>query len=119
KEVDELKAERLAKIQDPLALMENSNNPYAFSYAGQNAGNPAGYNDIIGNLVISNAAQNPIVQNVGNQNGLIGVQGNGIQNPIENGNLVAQLTKINRHSVIITCDNQCQILKTSHIPQLQ
>nr|GEX79194.1 reverse transcriptase domain-containing protein [Tanacetum cinerariifolium] len=31
KEVDELKAERLAKIQDPLALMENSNNPYAFS----------------------------------------------------------------------------------------
>nr|GFC90472.1 hypothetical protein [Tanacetum cinerariifolium] len=28
-EVDELKAERLAKIQDPLALMANSNNPYA------------------------------------------------------------------------------------------
>nr|GFA72032.1 hypothetical protein [Tanacetum cinerariifolium] len=31
KEVDELKVERLAKIQDPLALMANSNNPYAFS----------------------------------------------------------------------------------------
>nr|GEX91331.1 hypothetical protein [Tanacetum cinerariifolium]GFD20669.1 hypothetical protein [Tanacetum cinerariifolium] len=31
KEVDELKAERLAKIQDPLALMANSNNPYASS----------------------------------------------------------------------------------------
>nr|GEY99309.1 hypothetical protein [Tanacetum cinerariifolium] len=30
KEVDELKAERLAKIQDPLALMANSKNPYAF-----------------------------------------------------------------------------------------
>nr|GEW86446.1 putative reverse transcriptase domain-containing protein [Tanacetum cinerariifolium] len=30
KEVDELKAERLAKNQDPLALMANSNNPYAF-----------------------------------------------------------------------------------------
>nr|GEV86132.1 hypothetical protein [Tanacetum cinerariifolium] len=30
KKVDELKAERLAKIQDPLALMANSNNPYAF-----------------------------------------------------------------------------------------
>nr|GEV81722.1 hypothetical protein [Tanacetum cinerariifolium] len=29
KEVDELKAERLAKTQDPLALMANSNNPYA------------------------------------------------------------------------------------------
>nr|GEY03220.1 hypothetical protein [Tanacetum cinerariifolium] len=30
KEVDELKAVRIAKIQDPLALMANSNNPYAF-----------------------------------------------------------------------------------------
>nr|GFB19804.1 hypothetical protein [Tanacetum cinerariifolium] len=29
KEVDELKAERLAKIQDPLALRANFNNPYA------------------------------------------------------------------------------------------
>nr|GFD05517.1 hypothetical protein [Tanacetum cinerariifolium] len=29
KEVDELKAERIAKIQDPLALMANSNNPFA------------------------------------------------------------------------------------------
>nr|GFB66999.1 hypothetical protein [Tanacetum cinerariifolium] len=29
KEVDELKAKRLAKIQDPLALMANSSNPYA------------------------------------------------------------------------------------------
>nr|GEZ93725.1 ribonuclease H-like domain-containing protein [Tanacetum cinerariifolium] len=31
KEVDELKVERIAKIQDPLALMANSNNPYATS----------------------------------------------------------------------------------------
>nr|GEW62842.1 retrotransposon protein, putative, Ty3-gypsy subclass [Tanacetum cinerariifolium] len=31
KEVDELKAERIAKTQDPLALMANSNNPYAFT----------------------------------------------------------------------------------------
>nr|GEU60880.1 hypothetical protein [Tanacetum cinerariifolium] len=30
KEVHELKAERLTKTQDPLALMANSNNPYAF-----------------------------------------------------------------------------------------
>nr|GFB27755.1 hypothetical protein [Tanacetum cinerariifolium] len=30
KEVDDLKAERLAKTQDPLALMETSNNPYTF-----------------------------------------------------------------------------------------
>nr|GFA77975.1 hypothetical protein [Tanacetum cinerariifolium] len=50
--------------------------------------NPAGYNDVIGNQVIQNAVQNPRVQNVGNQNGLIGVQGNGNQNHIGNGNLV-------------------------------
>nr|GFC74642.1 hypothetical protein [Tanacetum cinerariifolium] len=39
--------------------------------------------------VIQNAVQNPRVQNVGNQNGLIGVQRNGNQNQIGNGNLVA------------------------------
>nr|GFA27788.1 hypothetical protein [Tanacetum cinerariifolium] len=178
KEVDELKAERIAKIQDPLALMANSNNPYASpaphqdqspfnqnflqqpmtnpediidpttamnmalvlmakafklnystptnnnqrissnprnrqiaqpsmnmgqdrqmqligdnggnqfrQYVGQNARNLNGYNAVqnVGNQV----PQNPRVQNVGNQNGLIGVQGNGIQNHIGNGNLVA------------------------------
>nr|GEU44644.1 hypothetical protein [Tanacetum cinerariifolium] len=42
-------------------------------YAGQNTGNPAGYND----------------------NGLIGVQGNGNHNPIGNGNLVAARTEGN------------------------
>nr|GEY74688.1 retrovirus-related Pol polyprotein from transposon TNT 1-94 [Tanacetum cinerariifolium] len=180
KEVDELKAERLAKTQDPLALMENSNNPYAFpaphqdqssfnqnylqqpmpnpeditdpttamnmaltlmakafklnystptnnnqrissnprnrqiaqpgmnmgqnrqtqmvggnggnqfrQYAGKNAGNSAGYNDVIGNHVIQNAVQNLRVQNVGNPNGLIGIQGNGNQNQIGNGNPMA------------------------------
>nr|GFD06042.1 hypothetical protein [Tanacetum cinerariifolium] len=50
-------------------------------YAGQNARNPAGFNDVIGNHVIQNAVQNPRVQNVGNLNGLMGVQ--------RNGNLVA------------------------------
>nr|GEZ89992.1 hypothetical protein [Tanacetum cinerariifolium] len=58
-------------------------------YAGQNAGNPAGYNDVIGNQVMQNAVQNLRVQNVGNQNSLICVQGNGNQNQIGNGNLVA------------------------------
>nr|GFB14309.1 hypothetical protein [Tanacetum cinerariifolium] len=52
-------------------------------------GNLAGYNDVIGNHVIQNAVQNPRVQNVGNQNALIGVQGNGNQNQIRNVNLVA------------------------------
>nr|GFC69966.1 hypothetical protein [Tanacetum cinerariifolium] len=149
KEVDELKAERLAKIQDPLVLMSNSNNPYAspaphqdLSPFNQNymqqpipnpkditdpttvmnmalalmakafklnystptnnnqqissnprnrqiaqPGNLNGYNKVqnVGNQV----APNPRVQNVGNQNGLIGFQGNGIQNQIGNGNLMA------------------------------
>nr|GFB60032.1 hypothetical protein [Tanacetum cinerariifolium] len=147
-EVDELKAERIAKTQDPLALMANSNNLYAslaprqdqspfnqnflqqlipnpkditdlttamnmapalmakafklnystptnnnqrissnprnrqIAQPGQNAGNLNGYNEVqnVGNQV----AQNPRVQNVGNQNGLIGVQGNRNQNQIGN-----------------------------------
>nr|GEU58968.1 hypothetical protein [Tanacetum cinerariifolium] len=58
-------------------------------YAGQNAGNPTGYNDVIANQAIQNAVQNPRVQNVGNQNGLIGGQRNGNQNQNGNGNLVA------------------------------
>nr|GFB42479.1 hypothetical protein [Tanacetum cinerariifolium] len=58
-------------------------------YAKQNAGNPAGYNVVIGNQVIQNAVQNPRVQNVVNPNGLIGVQRNRHQNQIGNGNLVA------------------------------
>nr|GEY25015.1 hypothetical protein [Tanacetum cinerariifolium] len=64
-------------------------------YVGQNARNPAGYNDIIGNQVIQNVVQNPRVQNVGNPNGLMGVQGNGNQNQIGNGNLVAARAKGN------------------------
>nr|GFA34968.1 hypothetical protein [Tanacetum cinerariifolium] len=56
---------------------------------GQN-GNLNGYNDVqnVENQVIQNAAQNPRVQNVGNQNRLIVVSGTN-QNPNGNGNLVA------------------------------
>nr|GEV08585.1 hypothetical protein [Tanacetum cinerariifolium] len=92
KEVDELKAERIAKTQDPLALMANSNNPYVFpNYLQQPMPNPEDITDPTNamNMVIQNAVQNPRVQNVGNQNGLIGVQRNGNQNQIRNGNLVA------------------------------
>nr|GFD01473.1 hypothetical protein [Tanacetum cinerariifolium] len=62
-------------------------------YAGQNAGNLNAYNVVqnVGNQV----AQNPRVHNVGNQNELIGVQGNGNQNQIGNGNLVAVRAKGN------------------------
>nr|GEZ07310.1 hypothetical protein [Tanacetum cinerariifolium] len=176
KEVDELKAEHLAKIQDPLALMANSNNPFVFlashqdqpsynqnymqqpmpnpkditdpttamnmvlalmakafklnystptnnnqripsnprnrqitqpgmnmsqdrqmqmvggngenqfrQYNGQNVGNLNGYNAV--QNVANQVAKNPRVQNVGNQNGLIGAPGNANLNG--NNNLVA------------------------------
>nr|GEV98125.1 putative reverse transcriptase domain-containing protein [Tanacetum cinerariifolium] len=58
-------------------------------YAGKNARNLTGYNDVIRNQVIQNAIQNPRVQNIRNHNGLIGVQGNGNHNQIGNGNIVA------------------------------
>nr|GEV18764.1 integrase, catalytic region, zinc finger, CCHC-type, peptidase aspartic, catalytic [Tanacetum cinerariifolium] len=193
KEVDELKAERRAKTQDPLALMATSNNPYTFpvthqdqpsfnqnymqqpmpnpediidpttamnmalalmakafklnystptnnnkrissnprnrqiaqqgmnmspdrqmqvvgdnggnqfrQYVGQNVGNLNGYNDVQNarNRVIQNTVQNSRVQNVGNQNGLIGVPGNANHNLNGNGNLVAVRTEGNatRHN---------------------
>nr|GFD15805.1 hypothetical protein [Tanacetum cinerariifolium] len=53
----------------------------------QYAGNLNGYNEV--QNVRNQVAQIPRVQNVGNQNGLIGVQGNVIQNQIGNGNLMA------------------------------
>nr|GFD10101.1 hypothetical protein [Tanacetum cinerariifolium] len=62
-------------------------------YAGQNAGNLNGYNEV--QNVMNQVAENPRVQNVGTQNGLIGVQGNGIQHQIRNGNLVAARTEGN------------------------
>nr|GFC67909.1 hypothetical protein [Tanacetum cinerariifolium] len=62
-------------------------------YDGQNVGNLNGYNAIqnVGNQV----AQNPRVQNVGNQNGLIGVPENANQNLNGNGNLVVARAKGN------------------------
>nr|GEY21828.1 hypothetical protein [Tanacetum cinerariifolium] len=80
KEVDELKAERLAKIQDPLALMTNSNNPYASPMVRGNGGNQ--FRQYAG-------------QNAGNLNGYNAVQNDGNQNQIGNGNLVAVRAKGN------------------------
>nr|GEV72206.1 retrovirus-related Pol polyprotein from transposon TNT 1-94 [Tanacetum cinerariifolium] len=155
KEVDELKAERLVKTQDPLALMATSNNPYAFpaphqdqpsfnqNYMQQLIPNPKDITDPITainmtlaliakafklnystptnnnqrissnprnrqiaqpecrefeqvqnvrNQVAQNTIQNPRVQNVRNQNGLMGVPGNANQN--RNGNLVKEEARI-------------------------
>nr|GEZ72084.1 putative reverse transcriptase domain-containing protein [Tanacetum cinerariifolium] len=73
---------------DGSAEMIGGNGGHQFrQYAGQNAGNLNGYNEV--QNVRNQIAQNLRVQNIGNQNGLIGVQGNGIQNQIGNGNLVA------------------------------
>nr|GEX14270.1 hypothetical protein [Tanacetum cinerariifolium] len=64
--------------QDRQMQMVGGNDGNHFrQYAGQNARNLAGYNDVIGNQVMQNAVQNLRVQNVGNQNGLLGVQWNG------------------------------------------
>nr|GEV65021.1 hypothetical protein [Tanacetum cinerariifolium] len=99
KEVDELKAERLAKTQDPLTLMATSNNPYTFpvlhqdqpsfnqNYAQQPMPNLEDITDPT--TVIPDAVQNLRVQNIRNQNGLIGVPGNANHNMNGNGNLVA------------------------------
>nr|GEZ58470.1 hypothetical protein [Tanacetum cinerariifolium] len=155
REVDELKAERLAKTQDPLALMATSNNPYNFPVLNQDqpsfnqnymqqpmpnheditdpttamnnsltlmakafklnystltnnnqriSSNPRNRQiaqptmnicqdrqmQMVGvHNVRNQVAQNLRVQNVRNQNGLIGVPGNANQNLNGNGNLVA------------------------------
>nr|GEY38349.1 hypothetical protein [Tanacetum cinerariifolium] len=43
KEVNDLRAERLAKTQDPLALMATSNNPYTFPVLHQDQTSPSTY----------------------------------------------------------------------------
>nr|GFA79483.1 hypothetical protein [Tanacetum cinerariifolium] len=113
KEVDELKAERLAKTQDPLALMATFNNPYTFPVLHQDqpsfnqnyAQQPMPNLEDITDPTTADAqpgmnmgqdrqmqmvgVQNLRVQNIRNQNGLIGVPGNANHNLNGNGNLVA------------------------------
>nr|GEV92000.1 hypothetical protein [Tanacetum cinerariifolium] len=104
-EVDELKAERLAKTQDPLALMANSNNPYVFpaphqdqssfnqNYLQQPMPNPEDITDpttpmnmalMVGGNV-GNQFRQYTGQNAGNPTRYNDVIGN----QIRNGNLVA------------------------------
>nr|GFD55155.1 hypothetical protein [Tanacetum cinerariifolium] len=80
--------------QDRQMQMVRGNGGNQFrQYARQNAGKPNGYNAV--QNVRNQVAPNLRVQNVRNQNGLIGVQGNGNQNQIGNGNLVAARTEGN------------------------
>nr|GFB90753.1 hypothetical protein [Tanacetum cinerariifolium] len=128
KEVDELKAERIAKIQDPLALMANSNNPYASpaphqdqspfnqNFLQQPLTNPEDITDPTTAMsmalalmakafklnystptnnnqrISSNPKNRQIAQpgmNMGQDRQMQMIGGNGIQNQIGNGNLVA------------------------------
>nr|GEW91325.1 hypothetical protein [Tanacetum cinerariifolium] len=128
KEVDELKAKRIVKNQDPLALMTNSNNPYVFpaphqdqssfnqNYLQQPMSNPEDIIDPITAMnmalalmektfklnystptnnnqrISSNTRNRQIAQpgmNMGQDRQMQMVRGNGNQNQIGNGNLVA------------------------------
>nr|GFA59625.1 hypothetical protein [Tanacetum cinerariifolium] len=90
--------------QDRQMQMVRGNDGNQFrQYAGQNAGNLNGYNAV--QNVRNQVAPNPRVQNVGNQNGLIGVQENGNQNQIGNGNLVAARAEGNAVGNHIRCYN--------------
>nr|GFA00591.1 hypothetical protein [Tanacetum cinerariifolium] len=113
KEVDDLRAERLAKTHDPLALMANSNNPFnnsvfhqdqpsSSTYIQQPLPNNNNYNPqpSFNQNYMQQPMPNPeditdpttamnMALNVGNQNGLVVVPGETNQNPNRNGNVVA------------------------------
>nr|GEZ60008.1 hypothetical protein [Tanacetum cinerariifolium] len=82
--------------QDRHMQMVGGNGENQFrQYAEQNVRNLNVYNAVqnVRNQVAQNVIQNPRVQNVGNQNGLIGVPGNANHNG--NGNLVVAHAKGN------------------------
>nr|GEU31066.1 putative reverse transcriptase domain-containing protein [Tanacetum cinerariifolium] len=118
KEVDDLNAERLSKTQDPLALMETSNNPYTFpvrhqdqpsfnqNYMQQPMPNPEDITDptTAMNMALALMAKafklNYSTPTNNNQrissnprNRQIAQPGNANQNPNGNGNLVAAHTE--------------------------
>nr|GEU48423.1 hypothetical protein [Tanacetum cinerariifolium] len=98
--------------QDSQMQMVGGNGGNQFrQYAGQNVGNLNGYNDVqnVRNQVIQHAVQNPRIQNVGNQNGLIGVPGNANKNLNGDDNLVAtraeadldEIEKVNANCILM------------------
>nr|GEZ93832.1 hypothetical protein [Tanacetum cinerariifolium] len=66
--IQEKKAKLFNEWERQMQMVGGNGGNQFRQYDGQNAGNPAGYNDVIGNQVNQNAVQNPRVQNVGNQN---------------------------------------------------
>nr|GEV90125.1 hypothetical protein [Tanacetum cinerariifolium] len=70
-----------------MQMVEGYGENHFRQYVEQNVGNLNGYNAV--QNVRNHVPQNPRVQNIGNQNGLIGVLRNPNQNLNKNGNLVA------------------------------
>nr|GEY90978.1 hypothetical protein [Tanacetum cinerariifolium] len=125
KEVNELKAERLAKTQDPLALMVNSNNPYAFpaphqdlssfnqNYLQQPMPNPEDITDPTTAMnmtltLMAKAFKLNYSTPANNNQRISSNPRNGNQNQIRNGNLVAARAKGNAAG-----QNRNQISSTS------
>ncbi|GJR65728.1 ribonuclease H-like domain-containing protein [Tanacetum coccineum] len=96
-EVNDLRAERLARAHDPLTLMENFNNTYNYLIAqsGMNLGQDRHMQMVGGNE--GNQFRQYAGQNIGNQNGYNAVQTvvNQNLNPNRNGNVVAAWAKGN------------------------
>nr|GEV54471.1 hypothetical protein [Tanacetum cinerariifolium] len=91
KEVDDLRAERLAKTHDPLVLVANSNNPYNYPsfYLYQPSPSQDKHMQMVGGNGGNQSRQYAGQNNVRNQNGLIVVSGIANQNSNKNGNIVA------------------------------
>ncbi|GJS83421.1 hypothetical protein Tco_0749962 [Tanacetum coccineum] len=90
-EINELRAERIARTHDHLALMANSNNPYNYPVFHQDQPSHITYIwlEVMAGISLDS------VQNVGNPNGLIVVLGiaNPNANHYGNGNVVATRAK--------------------------
>nr|GEW10883.1 hypothetical protein [Tanacetum cinerariifolium] len=110
KEVDELKAERLGKTHDPLALM--ANNP--FNYLVFHPDEPSPIQNVR-NQVVQNTVKNLGIRNVRNQNGLIVVLGIANQNPNRIGNVVAARAEGN---AITNNGNQIRCYNCSELDHL-
>nr|GEV29202.1 hypothetical protein [Tanacetum cinerariifolium] len=80
KEVDDLRAERLAKTHDPLALMENSNNPFNYPVFHQDQPSSSTY------------MQQPLTNNNNNYNPQPSFNQNYMQQPMPNSKDITDLT---------------------------
>nr|GEW95813.1 hypothetical protein [Tanacetum cinerariifolium] len=69
-------------------------------------------------MVIQNTVQNPRVQNVGNPNGLIGVQGNGNQNQIGNADL-DEIEEVNANCILMANLQQASTLEEQYTELLE